>query len=156
MKRLISFFLVFNILTLFVYGESYVINHQGREITLYIPDSYEELRESYIEVAKLYIGERVDLEESLELNQELIDDLQIIKENLKEIEEEFLGYREIMEEALKPKLFSNIITIGTTFDIINGSPSIKMGYGIEIREKYIIGFKAYFPLSVGVAMGVKF
>ena len=141
------------------FPETIIINTDSGQKELFIPDTYEELREAYIEMSKLYIDESLDLELSLikidsllilmdeqdnlivifrETNRKLIDELiQIINE--REKRDLFQGYLSTYFQRSYKGNFNGGIKMDLTI-----SEKALIGLGISINSIQLsVGWKIF-------------
>ena len=153
---ILSFILTCGFVATHAFPETLIIDtNDGQKKELYIPDNYDELREAYIEMSKLYIGESLDLELSLIKIDALLtlmnemDELTItLRETNRKLIDELI---KVIEEKEKRDLFqgylSGYIERGWESNFNGG---IKMD--LTISEKALIGLGVSFQsiqLSVG-------
>ena len=132
--------------------ETIKIETSRGNLDLIIYDNYEELKEAYIDMAKLYIEERFDHEESLFQIKELLEISKQYTDLLKR-------YDRVILELSKIPIYRNSILIGTGWDII--IPDYKMnayiGYGGLIINIFFYELLFKFPdIEIALILGIQF
>lgn len=168
MKRIILLLttIVFAITPIFA-DDIIQIDHptEDRTVELTVPSDPNELREAYIEMAKLYLGERVDLEEALKV----IDNQEAIIEDLTQTVSDLLEQIDSLHETIK------VVRAAGTRDWLNTislSPTVRLepdgnglyrqvfgasaSYGVIWRERLYATIGLDFPLGLRAGIGVIF
>jgi hypothetical protein len=139
--------------TTVAYSDSVQIEHprEDRAVTLEIPETYEELREAYIEVSKLYLGERADLEDALEINSELrqrITELEAQIADLFLLQHDLVSNNEELQDR-QTTTIQQVVSVGSRVNF-DGSYGGSVGFGMMFQESVIGTLHVGFPLSLGI------
>jgi len=153
-KIMIAFLLLFSLNS---FGE--IINTSKGEQELYVPETYEELKEAYIDMATLYLEERWDHEKSIIH----VEDLLRISSEMTFLNGELILEANNLIEKLKiknsPDIFHMYLMGTVGKDFIN--TNILQGYfvGLEISglvlEKFIFSFSYSIPARIQINLGWK-
>lgn len=126
---------------------------KNRTVELHVPDTYEDLREAYIEMSKLYLGERADHEATLEVNEELretITDLETRVSDLLLMQDQLVDTTEELEDA-RITSFQQVVGINS-YVAFNGSYGGGAHFGVMFRETIIGSLTVGVPLSFGIQL----
>ncbi len=132
-------------------------------ITLIVPETYDELKEAYIEMAKLYIGERYDLEQCLEDQEKLLHNYDKIKKEvisplMEQLKKNEKAIEDIAKEKVKKEVFRAgvFISSGGQFQNNKLEPFITGTPYIQLFETFNIGVVVGYPFRIGLGLGVIF
>lgn len=148
-------FLLLLCLPFSAFAETYDIETpDGTTVKLDIPSSYSALRRAYIEVSKLYIGERHDLEIALEL----IEDQEVIIEDLEEQIEELIDVQDKLlaeNESLRNQQITPIQQIVSIDSAMKFDRTFigSGNFGFMFFESFFVTLKVGYPLSLGLQLG---
>lgn len=138
-------------------------NPDKEPIALIVPEDYDDLKEAYIEMAELYIGERYDLEQCLDDQQVLLDNIDTIKsEVIVELKEQLKKNEETLREIVKEKVKKDPFAIGVFLEsggVLYDSelkPYVQCMPYVQLFETFNIGVEIGYPFSLGVGLGVQF
>lgn len=155
MKKLLAYFLVFSVSTT-ILAEEVHIDHPVTEepVRLVVPEDYDALRSAYLQMARLYLGERHDLEEALDIIEEndgviaeLEDQVDSLMESNQELENE-LG-SEIRPDPLKLQPMA-----GVGYDFIESKRKYSAGLQASIFDTFIVGLQYSTPITVSLLIGM--
>ena len=168
LKKIISILVIAAELVCFVqiaHAEdwSYTIDTDNGPVTLVLPEG-KTFEEGYIEMAKLYLGERADYEKLLAETEDLIAkakeyedavaELQKLQDELAEKNEEL---NTLYKKVSKGQALNFIITAGISTDLSFNKPTkADVGFGIEILHGWIIMVEASYPLEFTFKTGMRF
>jgi len=144
MKKLliftICFFILFGIFTTATFAKTIKIQTpNGEEKELYIPDNYNDLKEAYIEMAKLYLSAEYDVDQSLEkINMllKMLDQISILFDMSQETNKELSAK---LQEVIKRKQRENLF----------------QGYCVAFYQKSPLGQDSNSLLGVGIQLVIK-
>lgn len=130
------------------------IEHDGETLELMIPSEYDDLREAYIEMAKLYLGERSDLEQAMEIvadQDRIIDLLTQNTDTLVDVQNDLSGLADDLERE-KTETFRQVFLADSFYSVENAGFGGSLGFGVVIFERFQAALKVSFPLSVGLQL----
>jgi hypothetical protein len=166
MKKLLLFLTILCFSLTPLVAEEVEIEHPSpnkESITLTVPETYEDLREAYIEMAKLYIGERYDLETCLDDQDKLLKNYdKIKKEVVTPLMDQLKKNEEAIEDIAKQKIKPEVIQFGVFFQTgmqFNDGELSPSFYGmpyVQLFELVNVGVFVGYPLQLGLGIGVEF
>lgn len=166
MKKLLLFLTILCFSSIPLMAEEVQIQHPNPDkepITLNVPDTYKELKDAYIEMAKLYIGERYDLSQCLDDQQVLLNSIDTLKseviEELKtQLDKNEKAIKEIVKTKVKPTAFKAGVFIGAGGRLEDSElkPTIMGMPYIQLFELFNIGITIEYPFELGISLGVQF
>lgn len=134
-----------------VFSEEIEININGNTKTLIISESKVELRKAYIEMSKLYLGERQDLEKLIIEYKEILKKLELYKNNLNEQNIILLkSLKDLSVYSLKKKLKLKLLT---SYIQSNNNQTFDIGLSSEILEKITVYIGYEHPLNFKLSVG---
>jgi len=166
MKKFLSFLMILYISLNHLTAEEVKIDHPNPNkdpIVLIVPDTYEELKEAYIEMAKLYLGERYDLEQCLSDQEKLFKNYDKIKEEvitplMDQLKKNEKAIKDIANKKVKIEPFQFGIFLQTGIELKNET-IIHTFYGmpyIQLFQTINVGVFIGYPLQLGIGAGVQF
>ena len=166
MKKFAFFIILLIFSAFFITADEIVLDTPyNYEISLPIPDNYNDLVDLTIQIAELYWGERYDLEQTesdlekaLDQNDKLIVQLESTKLQLKSANDMISVLAKKVKELNKNDLFRwgiNVFGGGVVKnDII--SMSFKTNPYIQLFEFLNIGAYFEYPIGIGIQVGIQF
>lgn len=150
----IIFILIF---TLFpVFSDEVIITTEEGDKILIVPENPEELKEAFIEMAILYIGEEIDHRKSLDKIDRLLKVIEGHQTNEDEYDDIIDLKDEVIKEADKTVIYKSGVVFGCDFPIfINRDFQFKFGYRGVILDKFTFDTIINFPsIGIGIIFGI--
>lgn len=151
---LITLFLsIFCIFNAFSQEESVIIETNLGKIKVYIPDNYNDLKDYYIDLMKLYLDTKYDLQTSIDNNDELISYIEDLKDEIKKLIELTNESNKLLKLKAYPSLIEHMLFVNYNFKDNN----VGLGYGIFIIDSIYLSSYLNLPsLSFNIQLGYKF
>ncbi len=165
MNRLRSFFLIFSFLIGLtisnLFATSYVVDTSKGPQVVEIPSGYTTL-EAYLEMSKLYLEERYDLEELQLTVTPLLDSIEQYKKDVKGLEDsneiliqDYKDLEILYKDKSKVRVFQPTISLGVQQGGI-GEIHFHVSFGGILFEKIMLQTMISYPFALGISIGVQF
>lgn len=141
-------FVVFYFCSFSIFAENVEIETSKGPQQVYVPETQEELREAYLEMAGMYLEERFDHEATLEREQGLIQDNKDLIADVKELSKEL---REWINKKTRPDPLQVSLAVYWEKDLLD-EQTIGLGVDFYIFEKASIGVFFQLPTTVGARL----
>ncbi len=164
MNKLRSFFLICSFLIGLtisnLFASSYVVETSRGPQVVEIPSGYTEV-EAFLEMSKLYLEERFDLEDIQADVEVLLDSIEQYKRDVKKLDDDkntliadYKDLEKLYKKQNKLQIFQPSIMLGTQYseDVMNAHVFI----GGTLFEKVSVHAMLSYPLAIGIAVGVQF
>lgn len=158
MKKLIYFFLTFSVAFLLP-AEEVFVDHPvtGEEVRLVVPDNYDDLREAYLQMADLYLGERHDLEEALTVIDDQKEIVEDAEETIKELRESNQSLSDTLEAKIRPQPIRLGVIAGYAPRPMQDVFPISVGAQLMLFERGLVGLEyntaQNFVIKLGYVLG---
>ena len=148
MKRIITVIAVL-LISVFLSSESIIFTSpEGKRFELEVPETYEELKEYYTEIAELYLEERWSHEKTIKDLDDAIELYNGLKESYERIVEKYDHEIDLIESK---------VTIPLGFYLYAGAGyplSGNVGFQLMFYEQFFIAVTAGFPLTANLWVGI--
>lgn len=156
MRRVIIIGTLFLCFLANVHAESVMLNTPRGEQELYVPESYAKLREAYIDMAGLYLGERFDHERSirhvdtlLSVNKQLLTSNLALRTTVDRLQSE-------LDKRYLPDPIQHYIVFGPGAGIESTvAYGAYVGYGALLFERVMIAGTIGLPLTIQILVSVR-
>lgn len=160
MKKQVIFFLIFSLVAVIVSAEEPTAEVEnpvtGETERVVTPETYAELREAYLEMAELYLGERADLDEAMDTIDEQQEALNEAEETIAELQRSNETLIGDLEKESSPDWFRSQVWVGASNSHNSTTLPVEVGMDAVIRERFVIGV-GYQPLmNASLRLGVQF
>ncbi|HYX08182.1 MAG TPA: hypothetical protein VE912_15735 [Bacteroidales bacterium] len=152
-KFLISLLILLFALSSYAFSEEVKLKTPyDKDVYLSIPNTYQELRQRYIDLAEMYQSQRYDLEQEIKNVDKVMADN---KDLLNYAKNTNSTLNDIKAEIKKPTLpnFLNsgpLIGVGTSID---NKVIVNAGYQLQILNKFIIQVQLEYPFQANLSVG---
>lgn len=163
MIRKIFLFIVLFLISFLSFTQSFEIETSKGIVKLVVPENLS-IEEAYQQIAQMYLEERYDLQESLDiidsLNKEIDEYIEKVSDYIEKVDNLNLEKDELiklLEEKNKPKFISPFLLIGGGVEDINPySLFVDIQAGIILFERWTLTTILEFPFRIGIGGGIIF
>lgn len=154
-KKIFLIGILFLITLLPVFSDSEIIETELGDVKVFIPDTYDELKEYYLELMGLYLDQKSDLNESIENTDELIETTEELQEQIGDLIEVNKELIDVLNMKVYEPLWMSILFTGLEYNFMDKNYEIKLGYGALIADSLYLSAMIGYPFSITIMLGVK-
>lgn len=140
------------------YSEEITVKTEEGDKIIVVPENYAELRQAYIDMALLYMGEERDHRKSLEEIDRLLKLIDEYKENEEEYEKVIELKDQLIAELQKKTIYRSGFIAGCDVDFpifIDWDFQFKVGYRGIILNTFVFDIiMNYPPIGIGLMFGI--
>ena len=163
MKEILIIGFILSLLGFGIHCETIEIETSKGPQELFVPETHEELREAYIDMAKLYIEERFDHEDSLNQIEDLFDQVDraiALSRNATDLSQELVADLDKLQKALNmPIIFQMYVSlaVGKAFLYTQFLDGFYVGLNVTgvILEQLLISIEYNIPARIQIGVGWK-
>lgn len=151
MKKSFFLILIINIIPIFSQDLIEIDTVYGKQ-ELVIPDNYEELKEYYIDISKLYLERRKQVEDLLIIYDELLEHYQGLDSSYSKILE---IDENLIDLAKRKSIYKQFIQIGIGGDYFTNN-RISILYSGLLFDSFLFTTAIEYPVGFSINLGIQF